>query len=132
MALAACRFFYLALVVWNKIETLTNKAHQAHTLLQGNAMAIKLHFLLAFALMLCATLVQAKTASEVFEKVSPSVVVIKTYDAMGEGLGLGSGVVLEDGVVVTNCHVVKDATMMQVARYGKKFSATESVAEPVQ
>ena len=65
-------------------------------------MTIKAQSSLLFAIILCATVVQAKTASEVFEKVSPSVVVITTYDPLGKGQSLGSGVVLEDGVVVTN------------------------------
>jgi tetratricopeptide (TPR) repeat protein len=77
-----------------------------------------------FAVILCASVVQAKTATEVFQKVSPSVVVIKTYDATGKGQSLGSGVVLEDGVVVTNCHVVKEATTMQVVRHEVKYHAT--------
>ncbi|MBV5336719.1 MAG: serine protease, partial [Deltaproteobacteria bacterium] len=68
------------------------------------------------AFMLCAAVAQAKTAAEVFEKVSPSVVVIRAYDAKGKNTMLGSGVALEDGVVVTNCHVVKEAVTMQVER----------------
>ena len=87
-------------------------------------MTIKVQSSLVIAAMLCATIVQAKTATEVFEKVSPSVVVIKTYDAKGNGHSLGSGVVLEDGMVVTNCHVVKDAATMQVEGHGMKLSAT--------
>ena len=87
-------------------------------------MTTKAQSFLLFAIILCATAVQAKTASEVFEKVSPSVVVITTYDALGKGQSLGSGVVLEDGVVVTNCHVVKAATTTQVQHHNKKFLAT--------
>ena len=87
-------------------------------------MSIKTQSSIVIAAMLCASLVQAKTASEVFEKVSPSVVVVRTYDAKGKGKMLGSGVVLEDGVVITNCHVVKEAATMQVERQGNKYPAT--------
>jgi len=37
---------------------------------------------------------------------------------------LGSGVVWEDGVVVTNCHVVKEAVTMQVEHQERKYPAT--------
>lgn len=51
----------------------------------------------------------------VFETVSPSVVVIWASDSTGEPLGQGSGVVLEDSQVVTNCHVVDEASGIQVS-----------------
>lgn len=67
---------------------------------------------------------QAKTASEVFEAVSPSVVVIKTYDVKGKDTGLGSGVALADGLIVTNCHVIKSATSMKVEYQKKEYPAS--------
>lgn len=87
-------------------------------------MILRVHFSLLFAVILCTSVVHAKTAVEVFEQVSPSVVVIKTYDATGKGQSLGSGVILEDGVVVTNCHVVKEAVTIQVERQETKYQAT--------
>ena len=87
-------------------------------------MITKVKSFLVLIVILFASFVQAMTASEVFEKVSPSVVVIKTYDLFGKGQSLGSGVVLEDGVVVTNCHVVKGATSIHVVRQEKNYSAT--------
>lgn len=51
----------------------------------------------------------------VFEAVSPSVVIIWASDSLGEPLGQGSGVVLEDSQVVTNCHVVDEASGIQVS-----------------
>ena len=87
-------------------------------------MSLKLQSTLAFAAIFCASIVQAKTAAEVFEKVSPSVVVIRTYNAQGQNKTLGSGVVLEDGVVVTNCHVIKDSATIQVERQEMKYPAT--------
>lgn len=54
--------------------------------------------------------------AEVFETVSPSVVVIWASDTAGEPLGQGSGVVLEDSLVVTNCHVVDEASGILVSQ----------------
>lgn len=86
-------------------------------------MHLKLHFPLVIATLLCASVVQAKTAAEVFKKVSSSVVIIMTYDAKGKSLMLGSGVVWEDGVVATNCHVLKNSFRIQVVSQDIKYSA---------
>jgi len=48
-----------------------------------NIMTIKIKSFLVIAFIFCASVAQAKTATEVFEKVSPSVVVVRTYDAKG-------------------------------------------------
>ena len=61
----------------------------------------------------------AETASQVFQKVSPSIVVVVTYDAAGKPAELGSGVMLPNRTVATNCHVLKDGTQYRV-RYGDK------------
>lgn len=50
---------------------------------------------------------QAKSASEIFEQTSPSVVVVYGYDVKGKKQSQGSGVVLPGGDVATNCHVLK-------------------------
>jgi tetratricopeptide (TPR) repeat protein len=87
-------------------------------------MSIKGLSSLIIAVIFCASVAQAKTATEVFEKVSPSIVVVRAYDAKGKDMMLGSGVVWEDGVVVTNCHVVKEAVTVQVERQDRKYPAT--------
>ena len=74
-------------------------------------------FLLAFD-------VQAKTASEVFDTVSASVVTVQTYDAKGKILSFGSGVVLSEGGVATNCHVLEGAVKVEVLRQTTKYPAT--------
>ena len=70
------------------------------------------------------TTVHSKTASEIFDTVSSSVVVIRTYDAKGNDQGLGSGVVLASDVIATNCHVIKDVAKIQVVYKGKQYLAT--------
>lgn len=54
--------------------------------------------------------------ADVFETASRSVVVIWTSDRAGDDLGQGSGVVLPDSTVVTNCHVVEEATRIRVSQ----------------
>ncbi|WP_141326459.1 S1C family serine protease [Myxococcus sp. AB025B] len=46
--------------------------------------------------------------------VAPGVVTIKTYDAQGAPLGLGSGFLVEGGRVVTNAHVVEHAARVEI------------------
>ena len=71
-------------------------------------------FILIF---LCTPLTaQALTASQVFDKVKNSVVVIRTLNEKGEAFKQGSGVVLPSGKIATNCHVVKDGVSFQAGR----------------
>jgi hypothetical protein len=66
----------------------------------------------------------AKTASEVFDAVSSSVVVVRTFDATGKNRGFGSGVALASDLIATNCHVIKGAASIEVAHQGKGQLAT--------
>ncbi|MBM3273423.1 tetratricopeptide repeat protein, partial [Candidatus Kaiserbacteria bacterium] len=56
---------------------------------------------------LAATMAWGKPATEVFENVSPSVVVVFALDKAGKVTSQGSGVVIERGVIATNCHVLE-------------------------
>jgi tetratricopeptide (TPR) repeat protein len=67
--------------------------------------------------------VTAKTASEIFEKVSASVVVVQVYNEKGKAIGFGSGVVLPGGDVATNYHVVEKATKIKVHKGEKDYDA---------
>jgi tetratricopeptide (TPR) repeat protein len=58
--------------------------------------------------------VHAKTASEIYEQAAKSTVVVGNFDAKGKQQSMGSGVVMPDGDVVTNCHVVKGASRLTV------------------
>jgi len=66
----------------------------------------------------------AMTPQQIFAKDSPSIVVVKTYNATGQPLKLGSGVVIARGQVVTNCHVVKDGVTLQVMQGKVAYSAS--------
>jgi len=55
------------------------------------------------------------TAAEVFMRVSPAVVHIRTFDLVGRGIGQGSGfIVRQDGFIVTNQHVLANAHTVTV------------------
>ncbi len=81
-------------------------------------------FLVVVAFFLCDAGVHAKTASEVFDVVSSSIVVIRTYDAKGNDQGLGSGVMVAAGVIATNCHVIEGVAKIQVVYRRKEYPAT--------
>ena len=53
-------------------------------------------------------------AQRVFTQVSPSVVTIHTLDGKGQPEMQGSGVVVGEGLVATNCHVVQEAASIRV------------------
>jgi S1-C subfamily serine protease len=72
----------------------------------------------ASALLLAAITAHSKTAGEIYEQAAKSTVVVGNFDAKGKQQSMGSGVVMPDGDVVTNCHVVKDASRLTV-RVGK-------------
>lgn len=59
---------------------------------------------------------QTLTPAQVFAQVSPSVWRIQTFDAAGLLLGQGSGVVIAEQRVVTNCHVLARARKVQLRR----------------
>ena len=79
--------------------------------------------------LLLAASASAETASQVFKQVSPSVVVVLTYNAAGKATELGSGVKLPDGSVATNCHVLKDGTTYRVRYRGKVYPASLDKAD---
>ncbi|MDO9530925.1 MAG: tetratricopeptide repeat-containing serine protease family protein [Deltaproteobacteria bacterium] len=84
-------------------------------------------------LTLCATLPQlalALTASQVYEQVKDSVVVVKAYNHKGEPVGLGSGVRLPSGDVITNYHVVKAGVRYTVGRGKQGVPATVKAGDP--
>jgi len=65
-----------------------------------------------------------RTAVQVFQKSSPSIVVVVTYDASGKPAEQGSGVKLSAGTVATNCHVLKDGPTHVVRYQGTDYAAT--------
>jgi tetratricopeptide (TPR) repeat protein len=66
----------------------------------------------------------AKTAAEIFEKASQSVVVVQIQDEQGKTIAFGSGVVLPSGDVATNCHVIEDAVGIRVYQGKNGYNAS--------
>lgn len=71
----------------------------------------------------------AKSASKIFSLVAPSTVVIVAYDSNANKIGQGSGIVLPDKLVATNCHVTEDASHITVEYDGTEYRATERFAD---
>ncbi|HET7369699.1 MAG TPA: serine protease [Gammaproteobacteria bacterium] len=72
------------------------------------------------------------TASRVFSIASPSVVVVKAFNAEGQALAQGSGVVIAKGVVISNCHVFEEANTdsARIFYHNKRLSAELHYADP--
>lgn len=62
-------------------------------------------------------------AKEIFKRVAPSTVVVFGVDLNFEAQSLGSGVVIERGVVATNCHVLRGALGFTVHYQNKDYPA---------
>ena len=78
---------------------------------------------LALCLLVYATIALGLSASEVFRRVAPSVVVVLAVDGSGQTKGLGSGVVVAQDRVITNCHVSDAAAIVYVKRDGARVKA---------
>lgn len=73
---------------------------------------------------------QVLQPDELFERVSPSVWTVKTFDADGRGLAFGSAVVIGPGQLVTNCHVLSKAKSMAVTHENVSYGATLEAPDP--
>ena len=71
----------------------------------------------------------AKTPEQIFAQDAPSIVVVTAYDASGKPAMLGSGVVIAQGQVVTNCHVIKDGVTLRVMRDNIQYPAQVHYAD---
>lgn len=71
--------------------------------------------------------VQPDRSEEVFRAVSPSIVIVRAH---GSQKSQGSGVVVGQGMVVTNRHVVQGASQVTVEAGGAKYPAAVALADP--
>jgi S1-C subfamily serine protease len=72
----------------------------------------------------------AMPPGQVYEAVKDSVVVVKAYDRQGKKMGLGSGVMLPSGDIITNYHVVKEGVRYTVGRGKQAAPATIKAGDP--
>lgn len=63
------------------------------------------------------------TPSEIFDRASPSVVVVNGLDSNGVAISQGSGVVVDFQKVISNCHVLKSAKKAEAIYRGARFPA---------
>ncbi len=68
-------------------------------------------------------------AEELFARVAPSVVRVDALNAQGEPVAFGSGVVVETGVVVTNCHVARRGAALRIRQDRERFEARVVIAD---
>lgn len=72
---------------------------------------------------------RALSPEALFAQASASIVRINVYDSAGEGLGLGSGVVIDRGIVITNCHVAKAGPRLKVKHQNEQYDASLITAD---
>lgn len=72
---------------------------------------------------------KAMSPEALFSKASASVVRINVADASGDDLKQGSGVVVDRGTVITNCHVVKGGSKVKVKYQRDQYDATVATAD---
>ena len=77
---------------------------------------------LAFVLLSLPSPIRALEPDQVYAKVAPSIVVVVGFKASKpKDSTLGSGVIIAPGQIVTNCHVIEGADLINVRR--EKFSS---------
>lgn len=69
-----------------------------------------------------------RSAEDIFNQVSLSVVRINVANAAGSPVASGSGVVIGPGSVITNCHVAMRGDTLEVTLAGESYSASVEVA----
>lgn len=55
-----------------------------------------------------------RTAEDIFAEIAPSVARVNVLDASGRAVATGSGVVIEAGTLITNCHVARRGPQLNV------------------
>lgn len=99
--------------------------HYCRLLWQRAALLIVLPVVLAFLPLS----LQAKTAVEVYEEASKSVVTVYNYDRTGKRQSLGSGVVMPNAEIATNYHVIHKASTITVVYQGRDHTAKVKFAD---
>lgn len=67
--------------------------------------------------------VYSKTAVDVYEQTHKSIVYIESINFKGDVGSVGSGVIISNETVATNCHVIKDASQIKVTAGNNKLIA---------
>lgn len=70
----------------------------------------------------------ANEAGQVFDRIRSSMVLVNIFDERNEAEGAGSGVVVDERRVITNCHVVREAAAVRVT-WGENILPARVVLE---
>lgn len=70
-----------------------------------------------------------KSAEEIYALRSPSIALIAVFNANGALIGSGSGVVIDRGIVITNCHVALMGAQLKVKVGSETNNAAVSLAD---
>jgi S1-C subfamily serine protease len=90
-----------------------------------------LSLVIAFLLFSAHSVLAQENLPELVRQVKPSVVALTTYDSSGEALMTGSGFFIGSGQVVTNLHVLRNASRADVKTLdgkGKTYPVTGALA----
>jgi Flp pilus assembly protein TadD len=82
-----------------------------------------IHFALATTILVISLAANARTPSEIYEQAAKSTVVIRNFDGTGKPQSMGSGVVLPNKDIATNCHVIKNAGQIKIRIDKKEYPA---------
>jgi serine protease Do len=87
---------------------------------------------LSFLVLLLSLPVQANElpAEQLYEKISPSIWVVHTFDRSNAPLSNGSAVVIDSGLLITNCHVLAKAVSVVIKRDNVTYDANLKHADP--
>jgi len=72
-----------------------------------------------------------RSAENVFAEVAPSVARVHAMDSSGRVIVIGSGVVIDKGIVITNCHVATRGTKLAIKINDNVMPATIQLADEV-
>lgn len=71
----------------------------------------------------------ALSPEAIYANVAPSVLVIESLNASGQPISRGSGVVIASELVLTNCHVVMQASAVRVRSGSSEFAAISDTSD---
>jgi len=83
---------------------------------------------LLLAALLGPAVAAAKTPEQIFQQASQSVVVIHAFDADGNPVNQGGGVVTARELVTTNCHVIEGAASLEVHLRQQTYTGTAAAS----
>ena len=76
-----------------------------------------------------ATGANALSPEAIYANVAPSVLVIESLNASGQPISRGSGVVIASELVLTNCHVVMQASAVRVRSGSSEYAAISDTSD---